>query len=255
MAKYIYVPVLIGEQAASDAKILFRTNDADKFTIGCDYSDSDTFKIASTVFDGTNIVTITTGGVTQIGGDTDFTKFEADGTMQMNGAATVFDDIILPMSITKKGVTAPTWTAFHGNLSQYTFAIGDYVQGSFELLHGYKEGSDIEFHVHIITNGAEASKEVNYELEYWIADMGEASTSTTVVSSGDYALTNADGHHEYIDIDDITGTGLKIGAVICFLFKRIAIVDGTEPTADPFVVSLGIHYEKDTIGSRQETVK
>ena len=167
----------------------------------------------------------------------------------------VYDDIYLPISITKLGATAPTWTAFHGNISQYTFAINDYVQGSFELPHGYKEGTDLNIHTHIVTNGAEASKEARYSFEYWIADSGESSTATVIITSDDKALTNADGVHEYIDMGDITGTGYKIGAIVCFLFKRVALVGGDSPSDDPFVVSVGCHYQIDTMGSSTETVK
>jgi len=167
----------------------------------------------------------------------------------------VYDDIYLSISVTKPGGTAPTWAPFHGNLKQYTFAIDDYVEGSFELKHDYKEGTDLNIHCHIVTNGAEASKEARYSFEYWMADMGEASVTTATLTSADKALTNADGHHEYIDIGDISGTGVAIGAMVGFLFKRVALADGTGPTADPFVLSVGCHYQIDTLGSRTETSK
>ena len=182
-----------------------------------------------------------------------FTDINISGTLTL--IDTVWDDLFLPISVTKLGVTAPTWTAFHGNIKQYTFAINDFVQGSFELLHGYKEGTDLEIHVHIVTNGADASKEVRYSFEYWIADMAEASTTAATLTSLDKALTNADGQHEFVDIGTISGTGFKIGAIICFLFKRVALTDGDNPSADPFVVSVGCHYEKDTVGSDTELVK
>ena len=175
--------------------------------------------------------------------------------LYLSGDGIAWDDIYIPMAITKLGVTAPSWDSFHGNLSQYTFAINDYVQGSFELLHNYKEGSNLDIHVHIATNGAEASKEARYSFEYWMADMNEASTTTTTITSADKALTNADGHHEYVDLGDISGTGMKIGAIVCFLLKRVALVDGDDPTSDPFVMSVGCHYQIDSMGSSTETVK
>lgn len=167
----------------------------------------------------------------------------------------VYEDIYLPISVTKVGATAPSWSTFFGNLSQYTFAINDYVEGSFELPHGYKEGTNLDIHAHIVTNGAEAGVEARYSFEYWIADMGEASTTTTTITSSDYTLTNADGHHEYIDIGNISGTGFEIGAIVCFRFQRVALVGGSNPSNDPFVVSVGCHYQKDTMGSRSETSK
>jgi len=202
----------------------------------------------------TNIYT-GTGGTHRIGSLSHYTEFETDGTMVMAGDAGVWNDIILPIFVTKLGSTAPTWAAFHGNLKQFTFAIDDFVQGSFEIPHDYKEGTDLDVHVHIATNGAEASKEARYSFEYWLADMGEASASTATLTCDDYPLTNANGHHEYIDIGDISGSGVKIGAIVAFLFKRVGLADGDSPSADPFVLSVGVHYQIDTIGSRQETAK
>lgn len=203
----------------------------------------------------TNTYQDPTTGELRFGTATSYTAIEGDGTVEFNGDAVVYDDIYIPISISKLGATAPTWAAFHGNLKQYTFAINDFVEGSFELKHTYKEGTDIDIHAHIVTNGAEASKEVRFSFEYWIADMGEASTSTATLTSADYVLTNADGHHEYIDIGDISGAGFGIGAIVCFLFKRVALADGDSPAADPFVVSIGAHYQIDTMGSREETSK
>ena len=37
--------------------------------------------------------------------------------------------------------------------------------------------------------------------------------------------------------------------------RRIAEDTGTAPTADPFVLDVGIHYEIDTVGSRERASK
>jgi len=200
-------------------------------------------------------VRIVAGDLIAIGGASDHTLFEADGTMRFVGGAAVWDDLVMPISITKLGASAPAWTSFFGNLSQYTFDVDDYVEGAVELLHGYKQGTNLEVHAHIVTQGAEASKEARYTFEYWVANMNAASTSTETLDSQDVALTNANGHHQYVDLGSIDGTSLQIGAIVCFMFKRVALADGGDPTSDPFVVSVGIHIEHDTAGSRSETAK
>ena len=172
-------------------------------------------------------------------------------------ATSVYDDIIFPTVLGKLGeaATNPELHALFGNVQAYTFAINDLVYGSMEIPHNYKEGEKLDVHCHIITHGAEAGVEVRYSFEYWIADSGEASTTTNTITSADKALTNADGHHEYVDIGDITMTNFKIGACICFVFKRVALADGSNPANDPFVVSIGAHYAIDTMGSRSEATK
>ena len=167
----------------------------------------------------------------------------------------VWDDILFPVLSLQVGGTAPTLSTFQGNIKQYTFAINDICYGCVEIPHTYKEGTNLDAHVHIVTNGAESGVEARYELEYWFVDMGEASTTTTVITSADYTLTNADGQHEYIDLGDITGTNFKIGALLAFQLKRVALVDGSNPSSDPFVLSVGFHHQLDTMGSRQETAK
>jgi hypothetical protein len=166
-----------------------------------------------------------------------------------------WDDIVMPIAITHLGVTAPNWTSFFGNLRQYAFDIGEEVEGSFEALHDWVEGSMIEFHLHIVTQGAEASVEARYSMELWIADTGEASTTTATITSDDIPLVNADGHHHVFNIGTVDGTGFKIGAVGCFLLKRVDLVDGSDPSGDPFVISVGVHYMKNSLGSRSEYIK
>ena len=64
----------------------------------------------------------------------------------------------------------------------------------------------------------------------------------------------ADKTHLYLDMGDITGTAYKIGALIKFRLKRVAGT-GSDPSNDPFVEMVGIHYQIDSVGSKTETVK
>ena len=81
---------------------------------------------------------------------TDYSQFEADGTLKFNGAATVYNDIIINAGNLRGGGTPPSFLAFQNNIWQVCFqnSVSDIVYGSFELPHGYMEGTDLEVHLH-----------------------------------------------------------------------------------------------------------
>jgi len=191
----------------------------------------------------------------------DFTEIEIDGTVEFNGAATVWNDIYFPMSSGKiGGVNQPTWAAFQGNTMEYAFAINDYIHlPSGEIAHSYKQGTDIELHVHIVLDGSDVGDtDVNYEVEYTIGDMNEVMSAAALATSGDYTILGgtADRTHLFIQVGTIAGAGFLIGAALKMRFRRIPLVGGgNAPTSDPFVLMVGAHIEEDTVGSRTEIDK
>lgn len=202
-----------------------------------------------------------TGGF--FGGVTSFSKFEPDGTLEFNGAATVFEDIVINLSAARvPAANAPTWSGFISNLNAYTYGLNDFQEFSAEIMHSYKEGSLIEFHAHGATNGQEGlDKTIKFEIEYEIVDnntsgdWGDTYTGTTLMN-GQITIPSgtADKTAWAIDVgDDITGNFLQ-GASVVGRVRRIAST-GTEPVANPFVIQLGMHIEQDTVGSRTELTK
>ena len=172
---------------------------------------------------------------------------------------TVYDDIYMPLAGAKVPASnAPTWATFDTNLNSYTFSLNDYVDlATAEILHRYKEGTNIDIHVHFITNGANdgTERKVKYQVFYSWGDEGEvmpaeanANAEETIVAS------EADKTHHYLDIAAVTGTNYKIGSLLKVRLKRIAGT-GTEPANDPFVEMVGVHYQVNTMGSRQKLVK
>lgn len=172
---------------------------------------------------------------------------------------TVYDDKNIPFDNARvPAANNPTWSSFQGNLNAYTFGINDYLEITSELFHKYKEGTDLEPHVHWVTNGSDVDdRTVKWEIEYTLANMdstdgvGDAFPSTTVTSAETtIPASTPDLTHMYTPLSTITGTSLKIGAYIKARIRRIAST-GTEPTNDPFGLALGIHYQANTIGSRK----
>ena len=202
-------------------------------------------------------------GACNIGDGTNETRFELDGTLEFNGTATVFEDIIISLSSARvPAANAPTWSNFISNLNAFTYGLNDFQEFTSEIAHSYKEGSDIEIHVHGATNGLEGvDKTIKFEVEYELVDnntagdFGDAYTGTTILP-GEITIpaSTADKTAWAIDVGiDSTGVLLQ-GATLVGRVRRIAST-GTEPASDPFVVQIGVHIEQDTVGSRTELTK
>lgn len=191
-----------------------------------------------------------------------YTYFESDGTLVHAGDSTTFDDLPpVPITAARLGATAPTLATFVGNIQQYTFDnTNDYVIGATEITHKYKEGTDLDIHVHWATNGTDGTdRTVKWQVEYQVANIDTSFTyaysgSTTVSGEVTIPASTADRSTHILDAGTIDGTNLKIGAYIVWRFERIAS-SGTEPTADPFALAVGFHMNQDTTGSRQEYTK
>ena len=171
----------------------------------------------------------------------------------------VYEDLFMPLAGAKVPAThTPSWVPFSTNLNSYTFAIDDYADlATTEVLHGYKEGTDLELHVHFITNGANdaTARKVQYQAFFSWGDMDEVMGAEDNLSAeADIPAFEADRTHRYLELGSVTGTNYRMGSIIKVRIKRIACT-GTEPDDDPFVEMVGIHFHKNTLGSRQEFVK
>ena len=249
--------IKVGSDLTDDRLLTITTGDADRtITLTGNPTLADWFDQAVKVASSPSFA-----GLTKVGGAADYLTVAADGTIRFNGAATVFNDIYFPMSSGKiGGANQPTWGAFQGNIYEYTFALNDYIHLPVgEILHSYKEGSDITLHAHIVTNGSDVGiTEVNYEIEYTLGDLNETMSAATPITSGNFTIGagTIDRTHYRVEIGTITGTNYKTMAALKMRFRRIVRVGGTgDPAVDPFVLMVGAHIEEDTVGSRTAGAK
>jgi len=173
----------------------------------------------------------------------------------------VYNDIYTAVAAAKiPAANYPDWSTFTTNLGSYTFKVDDYVDlSTMEILHGYKEGTDFEIHLHLATNGSDTNeRKVKYRVYY---SLGCPNTGTHQFSAEAYLdaeltipANTLDKSAFYLSMGTISGTGMTVGCQIKTRIKRIAGT-GTEPTNNPFLGMLGIHYQCDTIGSRLITSK
>lgn len=187
-----------------------------------------------------------------------------DGTLVLGD--TVYNDIYFPVSNARvPAANFPAWTILINNIYEYAFAVNDYIAfNAQEVPHGYKEGTDIDVHVHWATNGQEASDTaVRWEVEYTIANIenmgtiGEPFSGSTVLAEEQVIPAGtATKTHMYVDLGTIDGTNIYIGSVIKIRLRRIANTGPQgEPAANPYALMVGLHYQTDTVGSRNELTK
>ena len=165
----------------------------------------------------------------------------------------------MPIVGAKLGSTAPTLATLITDIEQYTFdATNDYIIGAVEVVHSYSEETTIYPHVHWVSNGSEgADKYVQFQLSYTILIPNSVISAQTVINTGDLLIPDGTADRMYYIssfASTISGTGILIGSYIVFRFERIAAA-GAAPVADPFVIAVGFHVMKDSVGSNQEYVK
>lgn len=173
----------------------------------------------------------------------------------------VYNDINVGGMALRAGVTTPPVTQWVDNVGANTgiyglgFAALDEANGSIEILHDYKEGTDIVFHIHWGANAAPSGTDyVKWQLTYFIdSETTEATTPpvTVIVIESSY---DTQYEHKRSDFPAITGTTFKIGDQIDFNIKRIAAV-GDAYAGVAIAETIGFHYQCDTLGSRQLLIK
>ncbi len=179
----------------------------------------------------------------------------------------LWDDMRGPATAAKPGATSPTWNVgFAGGtfIGAWHFtSVGggpderlDFV---FQIPHTYKEGTDIEPHVHWSPAVAGAAgNEVRWELEYTIIEPGGtfpvpgAAIGGHVIGVGDIT-TQWD--HMVTPLTTITGTNFTVSEVIVASLSRNRAHGNDTLASDAALLELDFHYEKNSSGSDGEFSK
>jgi len=192
---------------------------------------------------------------------TNYSEFETDWTLEFNGTATVWKDINMGSSqLSRPASSQPDIESFvdkNGSdtgIETYWFAVWEKVHGSFEMQHDYKEGSDFMFHVHWQGITAPSGTDnVQWRLTYILMRDGTTLNAVTIIDTPDTTIDT-----QYIaarsDFAAITWTNYLMWDQFIFTLERVAST-GDAYLWDALIVTAGIHYEIDTVGSRQISTK
>ncbi len=175
----------------------------------------------------------------------------------------VYDDLYFEISPKTTGAGKPTLANFSGNINQWQMGVNDLSElRPVELKHDGKEGTQIEIHVHWGTNGLDGTNRgVKWEIDYtWANHLGAGGTTvfaaaTTVSTETLIPANTPDKTHIHTSVLSFTPAVWEIDANVLMNLKRIASVTNPTPSNDPWIFMVGIHYQINTMGSRQIITK
>lgn len=196
----------------------------------------------------------------EVGGSSNYLGVEDDGTLVLEGDATVWEDVNIHIPLVDPGLfgSALDFGPWDSTNIDCTYFEGsgtgteEYSEWR-EYPHNGKEDSDIQFHIHGATPDT-ATSNIKISLEYIIK------SGTTTRASGTVSTTFAAGsgawEEQRINIGSAVGSSsIKIGDQIGMRVFRDAGDAADVNTADFYCTTFGFHYEIDTMGSRQITSK
>ena len=179
------------------------------------------------------------------------------------GGPVVWDDLQVALSSAKvPAASAPTWRTHDFGIgggiafNVLGFAVGDYIDFYIQTSHSMKLNSILEDHLHGTIPTDDSGKKIQWQLDVIAAGIGE---DWAVVSGSPFTseqtLTGAQaGKHNYFDIAEIPAVNSTVSSVYICRLTRIA-ASSDEYGSEVYLIYNDAHYQKDTIGSLQETSK
>ncbi|GAF70753.1 unnamed protein product [marine sediment metagenome] len=172
---------------------------------------------------------------------------------------TVWEDLRFPATGVRVGGAQPaTEQAYRGGIVlSFASNADNSMYFTAQMPHSWKEFSEMEVHIHwtIPTSGAGGGAEnVKWDLTYSIANQGGSfpveTPATVTVDVQDITAND----HIYTDIVDIDMAGMTISNCIIFSLTRDVSVANDYAQA-AYIVEADIHYQRDSMGSKEEQVK
>lgn len=176
--------------------------------------------------------------------------------------STAWDDLRVPVNATNIGSAndpnfAQVLTNGSGSQGVYTYLFSASAEEelffSVQLPHAWKEGTDIEPHVHWFPTTTNTGT-VRWGLEYTWASVNGTFGNTTII----YVNDAADGtafKHQLADFAAISATGQTLSSMLmCRIFREAGNVADTY-TGDVGLLEIDFHHRIDSLGSLSEYVK
>nr|DAR57089.1 MAG TPA: hypothetical protein [Caudoviricetes sp.] len=176
-----------------------------------------------------------------------------------------YEDTQVPTTTQRTGTVAPTLTTgFRGNASfqQLLFVNtqADEVQFTVQMPHAWRTGSTVYPHVHFCpaVNIADGSYAVKFILEYYWANINVQYGA----DAGSFAMTKtftvASNDHIWKHMLATNSAGLTVSAgissiIVCRLYRDNTV--GSNYGQSVAMLGFDIHFDKDSIGSDEESSK
>ena len=181
--------------------------------------------------------------------------FELHPILRTYRRETYYDSINIPFSsLIVAGTEYPTLAKFEDVSSStgvfsYTFAVDKNGFFQTELPHSYIEGTNIIPEIHWSYTGGTDGREVIWEMEHLISNLGEMDANSTVDTATVASATASDGTHIRTVFTEIDGSEFEIGSSI--LGRITEITNGSdEYDGTVSLFSVNFNFQKDTPGSK-----
>lgn len=191
---------------------------------------------------------------------TDYTEIDADGTIRMNGAATVWRDSMVPATSFRAGGTALTFDNLTTNIYAYRFDISDEIHFSVQFNHDIRAAGHLVPHVHLVNKNAIGNTNYNVAVDFrytWTNLFNGFPSEQNELNVKCSFQNKLALHHNLVNFSTINPSATQggISSILMGTVKRVAASIQPYNTNDIYILGLDVHYECDTIGSRGEITK
>lgn len=187
-----------------------------------------------------------------VGSGTSYVEIDGIKGLRLFGNATVFDDLTFDLTSGKQGaLDKPDFNYTEGG---YAFPQNDTDEILYltkQMPHNWKEGSTVDPHLHFRqTNSSWPVFKIDYRW-YNVGDDIPAGWTTLVFDTPMVSYVTGTIHQ----IADSSGTVSGVGKTLSSMFQVKLYRDDNVVTGDVVALQFDLHYEIDSLGSREEYVK
>lgn len=202
-----------------------------------------------------------TATTARLGTGTDYTGVDSTGMLTFNGAATVWDDSMVPATAARTAAADLALQTLSGGIYAPRVDLNDEIYSVVQFPHSLKTSGTVTIkpHIHLINQNAigASNYNVSFDIEWLWGNIGSTLAGTSQ-SDKRCSFQNALAlTHKMLVFDDITASAGQGGISSLFFcrVKRVAAGADAYNTNDIFWGGLDIHFEKDTVGSREPSSK
>lgn len=188
-----------------------------------------------------------------------YLEVEDDGTLKMVGDATVWEDLRTPASALKVPASNPAQSTLWKGSQVLAFedqAVNyQHIYFIWQMPHSWKLGSLVYPHIHTAPEDATAGN-VFWQFTYSVASKGQA-FGTELSHYVTHAMPEVADEHQYEELGpiDMSGHAGLSTVILCGLHRRSDDARDTFAGKDVYLLEVDLHFEMDTIGSREEESK
>lgn len=187
-----------------------------------------------------------------LGGSTNGVKITKGGDLTLIGTATAYNDLPPNGATVGAGGSAPSFTAYNGNLRGYEFigaALTKEMQMQWQFPHSWKAGTSIEPHVHLYVPNDATGGVIKFGCEYTWVNIDGTEGATTTVTGTLTIPANAGNLHKVLSFGAIAGTGMTESSVFSARIYRNPTDAADTFGSSVWLKSADIHHEVEKFGA------